>query len=331
MIYNRSLIDFYLNKNHNKNGNFIPFLLGRNAINYIVEVLDIDNIILPYYICPMVIKIFKSKNINVYYYEQFNDDLTILTNEILSSLNKLKLEGKSYFFWNDYLGILDDIPINIYQYLKHNNIVPIIDAIHTLPVKDYNSDIVIYGFRKLLNEPFGALLKLNKQNIENDSLSFLNSFLYRIGFYLKNKTLNLKINLFSKLDFDSNELFLYDKYQYKSLLKIHNKIDYNKICKKRKDNFIFLHENLPNKIDIDINNIKCPYGYPLMVKDNLYSRRKLWENNIHSFILWDKLYESDEIKNFKYIDLLKKSNLILPINQDLTQKELRIIIEVVQS
>lgn len=333
MIYNRSLKDIYLKNSFNKENNYLPFLLGRNAMNYIVETIEIENIIMPYYICPMIIKIFKEKKINIYYYEQFDNNLQILDDGIIRSLNNLKLSGKTYFLWDDYLGILGDIPISIYSYLQSHNIIPIIDGIHTLPIKDYKADIVIYGFRKLLNEPFGALLKIDKQNNKVNKINNFKQYFYKFGFYLKTRTLKFKIKFFERFDFDTNELLLYDSYQYGSLLSIHQKIDYKNIAKKRKDNFLFLHENLPNTINIDINEIKCPYGYPLIVDNNLHLRAKLWKKNIHSFILWNTLYVDNTIDmtKFKYVDILKKSIVILPVNQDLTIKNLEKIIKVIKS
>lgn len=330
MIYNRSLKDIYLKDNFNDTEEFFPFLLGRSVINYLVQNLKIDNIIIPYYICPMVINIFKSKNINIYYYEQFDDKLQILDNDIIRTLDNLELSGKTYFFWNDYLGIIGDIPYKVYNFLKVNNIEVIIDAIHTLPIRNYKADIVIYGFRKLLNEPFGALLKFNlMQDYKIKRIPTFNQYLYKLGFFLKNKTLRYKIKLFTRFDFDSNELYLYDIYTLKNILRKHKIMDYKTICKKRRDNFLFLHKNLKSNIIFD--NMDCPYGYPLMTDNNLRYRKLLWENDIHSFILWNTLYDESKIKDFKYIAKLKKSNLILPVNHDLTKEDLETIIKVLDS
>jgi len=333
MIYNRSLKDDYLNElNYRKSTSYIPFLLGRNAINYLADTLQMDNIILPYYICPMVIKIFKNKHINIYYYEQFDNNLAILEEDIIKILEQ-KIIGKTYFLWNDYLGITGDIPNKIYDVLNQQNIIPLIDAIHTLPIKTYQSNIVIYGFRKLLNESFGALLKFDNYNHSNEEeLNYLKKLYYKIGFFIKNITLQNKLNYFNKFDFDSNENLLYDNFKCDEIKSKHLKLDYKIICKKRKDNFMFYHSQLSNKIDINFDNIECPYGYPLMVDDNRKYRQKLWDNDIHSFILWGELYEEKEnIKQFKYVQKLRNSNLILPVNQDLTMENLKTIIRIIKS
>ena len=65
MIYNRSLRDEYLD--HISNDNLIPFLLGRNAINYLIENLEIKAILLPTFICPMVVDIFNYHKIEVFF------------------------------------------------------------------------------------------------------------------------------------------------------------------------------------------------------------------------------------------------------------------------
>ena len=160
MIYNRSLRDDYLHYKNDKD-NLIPFLLGRNAINYLIESLSIKAIALPSFICPMLIDIFKHHQVEIFYYEGLNKQLQPPVDDILTNLDKIQPQDQLFFLWHDYLNIIGDMPSKLYDYLAKNNIEPIIDATHSLPTKEYQSPIVVFGFRKLLNEPFGALVKLN--------------------------------------------------------------------------------------------------------------------------------------------------------------------------
>ena len=94
------------------------------------------------------------------------------------------------------------MPDELYDYLENNNIESIIDAAHSLPIKDYRSPNVIYGFRKLLNQPFGSLLRINKHRDikpKNCPLAmiWLFSLVYRIKaiFYLLLKITLISINV----------------------------------------------------------------------------------------------------------------------------------------
>ena len=164
MIYNRSLRDDYLNYKDDKDDkdDLIPFLLGRNAINYLIESLEIKAILLPKYICSMVVDIFKHHEIEVFFYENLNTKLEVPLSDILTRIEQIKSPKKLFFLWHDYLNIVGDIPDELYDYLEKSNIEVIIDATHSLSLKKYKCQNVVYGFRKLLNQPFGSLLKTGK-------------------------------------------------------------------------------------------------------------------------------------------------------------------------
>ena len=96
MIYNRSLRDDYLHFKNEKD-NFIPFLLGRNAINYLIRSLEIKAILLPTYICSMVVDIFKHYEIEVFFYENLNKKLEVPLSDILIRVDEVKSEKKLFF------------------------------------------------------------------------------------------------------------------------------------------------------------------------------------------------------------------------------------------
>ncbi|HIF35905.1 MAG TPA: hypothetical protein EYQ71_04530, partial [Candidatus Thioglobus sp.] len=123
MIYNRPLQDYYL-KQDNKQDNFIPFLLGRNAINYLIESLSIKAIVLPSFICPMVVDIFQHHQVEIFYYEGLNKQLQAPVGDILTSLDSIESQNQLFFLWHDYLNIIGDMSSDVYDYLSKNSIVP---------------------------------------------------------------------------------------------------------------------------------------------------------------------------------------------------------------
>ena len=172
MIYNRSLQDDYLDYRRDKD-NLVPFLLGRNAFNYLIKSLEIKAILLPSYICSIVVDIFKHYEVEIFFYENLNKQLEVPLDDIISKLRTIESSNKIFFLWHDYLNIVGDIPDELYDYLEKSNIEVIIDATHSLPVKKYKCQNVVYGFRKLLNQPFGSLLKVaKKQSKPSAELAF---------------------------------------------------------------------------------------------------------------------------------------------------------------
>ena len=85
---------------------------------------------------------------------------------------------------------------------------------------------------------------------------------------------------------------------------------------------------LSNQLNLDNFDISCPYGFPLFVEDNQQIRKKLWEMGVHSFILWDTLHEDLSREKSKYSNYLSNSNLILPVNQDLSSNDIDRIINI---
>ena len=98
----------------------------------------------------MVVDIFKHYEVEIFFYENLNKQLEVPLNDIFNKLRSIESSNKIFFLWHDYLNIIGDMPDELYDYLENNNIESIIDAAHSLPIKDYRSPNVIYGFRKLL-------------------------------------------------------------------------------------------------------------------------------------------------------------------------------------
>ncbi len=344
MIYNRPLKDYYISHRRDRD-NLIPFLLGRNAVNYLIESLSIKAIALPSFICPMLIDILKHHQVKIFYYEGLNEQLQPPVDDILTNLDKIQPQDQLFFLWHDYLNIIGDMPSKLYDYLAKNNIKPIIDAAHSLPTKEYKSSIVVFGFRKLLNEPFGALVKLNgSTTVATTSSPFLKLWLILLVYRIKatllliftffnnsviNKSLKMLSNIDHSLNFDSNHAFLYDNFQRRAIIDKHRRLDYQKICKRRQRNFLRYVEKLPVLLNLEELDTSCPHGFPLLTNNNVLTRKKLWDQGIHSFILWSSLHKDLENTKNNISQYLSDSIIILPVNHDLSIKDIDRVIEVI--
>ena len=225
MIYNRSLQDDYLDYKRDED-NLFPFLLGRNAFNYLIKSLEIKAILLPSYICSMVVDIFKHHEVEIFFYENLNKQLEVPLNDIFNKLRSIESSNKIFFLWHDYLNIIGDMPDELYDYLENNNIESIVDAAHSLPIKDYRCPHVIYGFRKLLNQPFGSLLQSKRHHIKTKNCPLTKIWLFSLAYRIKtifylllknydNKICNGFLKILSSFDglfsFDKRDNFLYDE------------------------------------------------------------------------------------------------------------------------
>ena len=66
-----------------------------------------------------------------------------------------------------------------------------------------------------------------------------------------------------------------------------------------------------------------------MVNNNALIRKKLWDQGIHSFILWNPLHNDVENNENKVSKYLSDSIVILPVNHDLDIKDIDRIAEVI--
>ena len=85
---------------------------------------------------------------------------------------------------------------------------------------------------------------------------------------------------------------------------------------------------LPCKINLENYDNTCPFGFPLIVSDNKRIRKKLWDVGVHTFILWENLHEDISFHKSENSKFLSRSNLILPVNQDLSSNDIYKIIEI---
>jgi len=343
VIYNRALKDYY-SDSKSREDELIPFLLGRNAFNYLIVSLDIKTILLPSFICPMVVDIFKNSGIKIIFYHNLDSQLVPPIQPILEMLSEISVDDNTFFLWHDYLNLIGDMPNELYGVLENINIKVIIDATHSLPSKSYKSPNVVYGFRKLLSQPFGALLKIKeKKYLPTNEIALIKVFKFLVFHKIQsiiftifkrfdNNLLNRllkKISIFGdRYSFDKNDYFIRDSYNFKKTLSLHSLLDYNKISIKRRKNFLQYLAAFPQNLNLKRIDISCPYGFPLMVDNNIKTRIKLWNAGIHSFILWGSIH-SDVSERNNNINCLLGSLLILPVNQDLSSDDINTIIKII--
>ena len=67
----------------------------------------------------------------------------------------------------------------------------------------------------------------------------------------------------------------------------------------------------------------------MLTNNNEITRKKLWDQGIHSFMLWGSLHKDLANKKNNISQYLSDSIIILPVNHDLSIKDIDRVIEVV--
>ena len=297
---------------------------GRTAFKYGLKYLNLkmnDRILMPNYICDILLDPLKDLEINPIFYK-VNKDFTCDFKNIKKKWNK---SVKALLIIN-YFGYEEDKE-KYFNFCKKRKIYLIEDSCHSFSTKLTNkkkiSDVIFYSPKKLIPELYtGGLLKINnlkkdsnilkkKINIFNVSYyELINTFLEKnlLSFKRHVKFLIFKMPTFHKLNSIKNIKISNDYLMDKSSLKKLHKIDLNKILRIRKKNYILwtkfcLKSNLITPINRKINKNTIPWLLPVYINNPIVRKKIMnfgWKNG-YSIISWPRLPKTVVNKHTKKI------------------------------
>jgi hypothetical protein len=287
---------------------------GRNSLKYILKAQKPNKVYIPNYVCDSVLEPLEELNIK---YEFYNID------EKFEIIQNIKLEKNEKIFYVNYFALKSLYINKLVDIYFDNIIIDNTQAFFENPLKNIDT---IYSPRKFFGVSDGGYLSTNKllnQPFELDE-SYTNS-----------------VQLLGRID--KNASFFYVDYQIaeerlinqsikkmsKLTQRILSSIDYERVIKKRKKNFIYLHEKLRNmnliNIPSDLNFV--PFVYPLMT-ENKNLRQKLIENKIYIAKYWNEVLERHFVSDIEK-DFVNKV-LPLPIDQRYNLDDMQRIVDVIE-
>ena len=277
------------------------FSHGRTAFKYGLIYLGLkknDTIMMPEYLCDVLIDPIKELGIKTIFYN-INNDFSINWKNVSK---KYKKKVKAFFFIN-YFGFREN-EIALKNFIKKKNILLIEDDSHSFKINNTNSqqlsDITFYSPRKIIKSIYsGGILKINDKTkniffhkqLKRYSISLFEIF----NLFLENNLLNLKRLLkylilkkpvFEKLNAQQNikikQDLLMDEYSKKTLFNnTHNKIKNIRLRNYKVWKKICANNKLIFPIDRKLDKNRIPWVYPVYVKNNKL-RKKLfifgWKN-----------------------------------------------------
>jgi hypothetical protein len=303
-----------LPKKYEYYNNIIKLNSGRNSLKYILKAQKPNKVYIPNYVCDSVLEPLEELNIK---YEFYNID------EKFEIIQNIKLEKNEKIFYVNYFALKSLYINKLVDIYFDNIIIDNTQAFFENPLKNIDT---IYSPRKFFGVSDGGYLSTNKllnQPFELDE-SYTNS-----------------VQLLGRID--KNASFFYVDYQIaeerlinqsikkmsKLTQRILSSIDYERVIKKRKKNFIYLHEKLRNmnliNIPSDLNFV--PFVYPLMT-ENKNLRQKLIENKIYIAKYWNEVLERQFVSDIEK-DFVNKI-LPLPIDQRYNLDEMQRIVDVIE-
>lgn len=337
---------FQYESTQTKNKNIV-FDGASSAIRFIIEYLKIEKdeyVLLPSYLCPTIIENFNKNKINVVFYN-INIDLSIDLDNLAKKVQEINI--KAIYIIN-YFGIYYNKNILTYlEKLKENGIIIIEDSVQALPInlnEEFIGDFVFNSLRKFAAVDGSILINDKDINISYDRFKVNNKYFELIHKARQEKTLFINgiinseetfLNLFDQAEIEyqkNNEISILPPEDKKKLLTI----DYEYIYKKRKENFIYLHENLKNNKDIKIiTDIRIlekfiPIGFSILINSRNMIRKELFSKRIFCPVLWD-LSNEKFVDNFKESKYISEHILTIPIDQRYCVDDYEEIVKVLKS
>lgn len=288
--------------------NNLAFNTIKAAFSLLSKLLQSEEIYVPYYLCPNVIRELK-KSFNKVEFYYLNDDL-------LPNIDNL--DGKTVYLV-DYFGVMDKV---VQKYVNANQETTfLIDNAHSF----YNKPIIrgnifnLYSCKKFFGVPDGGYLiserrieQMYKKTTSNQISNYLIKSLEEgtNSCYQDKKAVDEYINNnYSGISVFSEELL--------------SRIDYEKVKSIRRNNF-----NEYQKYFAEINQIKCekdsvPYIYPLNMGINI--KDKLIREKVYVPTLWNQCIEKQFENTLE--QNLAANTLFLPLDQRYEKKDIEFISE----
>lgn len=290
----------------------IRFNCAKAAISCILDKIEADLVYLPYYLCPNVCKEIEHHKIHIKYYH--------LDKRLLPENVEDKADVCIYLV--DYFGVMDKKIAEYVGRIKHAKVI--IDNSHAF----FNKPIIslniynIYSCKKFFGVPDGAYLISKHLDIDemppicssNNSLYLLECVEHGTNYCYQKKI--------------ESDKWLAENHGGMSVLakRILEAIDYEKVKKRRYDNFSLYHEAFSKLNLLNCEDESVPYMYPLNVQRNI--KKELIENKIYVPTLWAQLIDIRFRGDIEY--MLSDKTIFLPVDQRYNKNDICFIIEKVK-
>jgi len=296
------------------NENVLRLNTGRNALEYILRVKEIEKIYIPFYSCDAILEPLVKLNIKYEFYH--------IDKKLNPIFKKEFIQDNEAFLFINYFGIkYSTIKDLVFKFGKKI----IIDNTQAFFSKPFEGIDTFYSVRKFFGVPDGTYLYIDK---------FLNEE------FEQDTSLNRIEHLFGRIDLSTEEFYnsyidneksligLNIKYMSKLTQRILESIDYEFVSQVRLENFTYIHSKLKstNRLSIDIKD-DVPMIYPYLIGNGYKLKETLIKNRIYVATYWPNVKKYCKKNSFER-ELV--DNLVaIPIDQRYSCEEMRDIISII--
>ncbi len=283
---------------------------GRNCLEYILRARRYKKVYIPYYTCEVILEPLKKLNIP---YEFYHINLSL---ELVEDICLKECEALLY---TNYYGLKQRYVEKMAERYGKRLIVDNTQAFYAKPIDGIDT---FYTCRKFFGVPDGAYLYTNvtlNDDFEQDmSYDRMTHLLKRIDMSAEDGYAD-----FRKADDGLDHQPI--RKMSKLTQRIMQSIDYESAARKRRENYLMLHEALgdENNLTLPLDDDTVPMVYPFLVPIKGL-REKLIDNKVFVACYWPNVQEWTTKDDYEYI--LASQMQPLPIDQRYDEREMDSII-----
>lgn len=291
---------------------------GRNSLEYVLRANEYKKIFLPYYTCGSVLEVINKLKIKIEFYN--------INSKFEPKFDFSNIKEDELFLYVNYFGVCTNIVEKLIDIRNKNNFNICIDNTQAFFIYPKGEEHTIYSARKFFGVPDGAYLYTNK---------FLDRDLDKEVGYEKMSHLIKRIDLDAQesyKDFKENSK-RHSNQDIKEMSNISSRIlksiQYENVIDKRNSNFKYINTNLSkyNKLKFDLDSLKGPMIYPLLIDNGVELRNFLISNKIYIAQYWNEVLDNVSSNS---VECDFTNNLVaLPIDQRYSFKEMDFIVQLI--
>lgn len=287
---------------------------GRNCLEYILRARGYKKVYVPYYTCEAVMEPINKLGIQ---YEYYHIDIHFEIRD------RFTLKADETLLYTNYFGLKQRYVEQLAEKTDCRLIVDNTQAFYTKPIQGIDT---FYTCRKFFGVADGAYLYtdklLDEEFVQDESYDRMAHLLKRIDLSAEQGFAD-----FRKADdgLDNQPI----RKMSKLTQRIMQSIDYDTAAKKRRENFLMLHEVLgkENNLVLPLDEEAVPMVYPFLTPIK-GGREKLIENKIFVARYWPNVLDWTTEKDIEY--LLAYRMQPLPIDQRYAEEDIERIIRIVK-
>lgn len=269
---------------------------GRNCLAYLFKSRGIKRIKVPYFICNSIFDVCEREGVEKQFYHIGKD---------FKPAPDLELLDEEWLYLVNFYGQLDNDEIQGYVHKYGRVIVDQANGYFEKPLPGVDT---FYTCRKWFGVADGAFLytdmKLEAEFQQDESFDRMH---FLLGRYERTAG-----EFYSEYN-ANNKFFATEPIKRMSKLTTNllHGIDYERVEKKRRENFEYLHKRLEGINQLNVK--KAAFMYPLMIENGALIKKKMQAERIFIPTLWPTVFEVAKQDDIEY--KMAENILPLPIDQ----------------